>query len=300
MELVPDLMVALRTAPAERPSSALKSAVWTLNSWIASTGGEDDEVGAVEEVGGVGVVVDAVEQVVVLRGWRPLAVKAPEAALPRLSACATLTPALKLGEEGEVATVERAGLTRVCSSMTCPTEDSSACSCGGAVETVTLFRGGAGLEADIDLQFLTDGDGERLLGGGGEAGRGDRDLIVADTHRGKGVIATAGRGGGKGAALVRILEGDGGVGDNGTRCILHDAGDGTLVNLGERSGGADEQEAEGGEERGPPGPEPPKESAYDSHPKFLQQQVLTMARFSASRIFSSGRREKKRLHETSR
>ena len=54
---------------------------------------KNDEVGAVQEVDGVGVVVDAVEQVVVLGGARPLAAKAPLAALPRVSACGVLTPA---------------------------------------------------------------------------------------------------------------------------------------------------------------------------------------------------------------
>src|SRR5579872_3483772 len=49
--LVPDLIVALRTAAPERPNSALQY----------------DEVRAVQEVHCVGVVVDAVQQVVVLR-----------------------------------------------------------------------------------------------------------------------------------------------------------------------------------------------------------------------------------------
>ena len=64
---MPDLMVAFSTAPAARPSSALKSAVCTLNSCDRVERRQNHEVGSVQEVDGVGVVVDAVEQVVVLR-----------------------------------------------------------------------------------------------------------------------------------------------------------------------------------------------------------------------------------------
>src|SRR5260370_36512167 len=42
--LVPDLIVAFRTAAPERPYSALNPVVWTLNSSIASTGGGKTKV----------------------------------------------------------------------------------------------------------------------------------------------------------------------------------------------------------------------------------------------------------------
>ena len=54
---------------------------------------KNDEICSVQEVDGVGVVVDAIQQVVVLRGAQTVCGKAPEAALPRVSACGVFTPA---------------------------------------------------------------------------------------------------------------------------------------------------------------------------------------------------------------
>ena len=54
---------------------------------------ENDKVGAVQEVDRVGIVVNAIEHVVVLRRTKAIRREAPVAALPRVSACGEFTPA---------------------------------------------------------------------------------------------------------------------------------------------------------------------------------------------------------------
>ena len=95
---------------------------------------KNGEVRSVEEVDRVGVIVDAVEQIVVLRGTQPFAVKAPEAALPRVSACGVLTPAPSWARKVKLRPLSGRLLT-LCSLTTWPTEPSSVCNCGGAVLT---------------------------------------------------------------------------------------------------------------------------------------------------------------------
>ena len=100
-------MVAFSTAPAARPELRAVVAGLHLEFLNGIRRRKDHVVRAVEEVDVVGVVVDAVEQIVVLRG--PLAVGregaggrvAARIRLRRLHACA------KLRQEGEIAAVER-------------------------------------------------------------------------------------------------------------------------------------------------------------------------------------------------
>ena len=99
---------------------------------------QDDVVGAVEEVDGVGVVVNAVQQVVVLRGAQAVGGKRARSGVAAGVGLGRLRAGAELGKEGKVASVQRRQTLTVCSLTTWPTDASSVCSSGGAVVTSTV------------------------------------------------------------------------------------------------------------------------------------------------------------------
>ena len=90
---------------------------------------QNDVVGAVQEVDGVGVVVDAVKQVVVLRRTETVCGKGAEAALPLVSACGVCMPAPSCARKVKLRPLSGREFTSLWL-ITCPTEASSVWSKG--------------------------------------------------------------------------------------------------------------------------------------------------------------------------
>ena len=104
---MPDLMVALRTAAPERPNSALKSGSLDLEFLNRVDRRQHDKVRAVEEVDGVGVVVDAVEHVVVLRGAIAVGGERAAGCIAASVRLRSVHAGGELRKEGEVSAVQR-------------------------------------------------------------------------------------------------------------------------------------------------------------------------------------------------
>ena len=137
MPFVPDLTVAFRTAPAARPSSALKSAVCTLNSGNRIQRGKNDKVCSVQEVDGVGIVVNAIEQVVVLRGLEAIGGKGAGGRIASGVRLGRIRARAQLCQKRKVTPIERQIINGLTGDRL-PTDDSEVCSSGGAVVTWTV------------------------------------------------------------------------------------------------------------------------------------------------------------------
>ena len=162
---------------------------------------KDDEIRAVKEVHGVGIVVNAIEQVVVLRWAQPLAEKAPLAALPRVSDCGEFTPAPSCARKVKFRPFKGSSLTLAVDHLA----DGSVLGFeyGSAARYLDRLRHLARLQSEIDHHGGADVDRDVSLLGGLESLGGSAKLVASDPDRREFVSA------------VRSYCG----GESGTRCL---------------------------------------------------------------------------------
>ena len=94
-----------------------------------------------------------------------------------------------------------------------------------------------GLQGDVDFAALLDIDEDIFLGGRGESGVADGDLVVADLDGREDVDAARVGFALEHEAVVGVGEGDLGVGNGGAGVVLNGAGDGALIDLSVPDGG---------------------------------------------------------------
>ena len=229
---------------------------------------QDDVVGAVEEVDGVGVVVDAVQQVVVLRGAQAVGGEGSGSGIAAGVGLGRLRAGSELGEEGEVASVERHVVDSLLADHLANRRilGLQQRRSGGDLDG---FRRGARLELNVDHQVLRDVHHQVLLGGLGKALRGDSDGVVSDSDRREGV-ETVGVGFSlQGRTLVRVQEGHLRVGNNRAAGILNRTGNRSFVHLTKCVPTWDQEETYGSEGQATKCSNTPADVAIKGHPNIL-------------------------------
>ena len=166
---------------------------------------QDDVVGAVEEVDGVGVVVDTVQQVVILRGAQAIGGECARSGVAAGVGLGRLRAGAELGKEGKVASVQRQAVDGMLSDHLADRRilGLQQRRSGGDLDG---FRRGAQPELNVDHQALRNVDHQVLLGGLGKALRGDSDGVVSDSDRREGVEAVTAGFGLQGRTLVLVQE----------------------------------------------------------------------------------------------
>ena len=147
-------------------------------------------VGAVQEVDGIRVVVDTIQQIVILRGTQAVGGEGAGCGVAARIGLCGLHTGCQLGKEGKVASIQREIVDGLflndLADRGLLSLKHGRCRCD-----LNRLRGSSGFQADADRQMLRDVEHQIGLGGFGEAGCGNADRVMPNSDRRKGIFALA-------------------------------------------------------------------------------------------------------------
>jgi hypothetical protein len=225
---------------------------------------ENDEVGTVQEVDGVGVIVDTIEQVVVLRGTQTVGSERACRGIPSGIGLRGVDTGAELRKKREITAVQREVVDGfrvgdLTDSGALRLKKRSGCGDFDGLRNVAGFQGEILDDVNTDV-YDNSFCGDRL-----ESLEGDIDFVAADFDRRELENAVRTGGGGKTGSGPFVGEGDRSAVNHGSGLVGNGSQDGTCVHLGAKWSGDDEQSDES-EQSGNSGDPTKQHPCLHAHP----------------------------------